>query len=216
MCAFGSAHADNVIHQVGDVDGYVPGGVADLLPRSPEVEGFLQNHGFWPPTNADDRSTNDGPRLNWVVGWTHDFAIPQGQTIVGATLRVGVYPAFGAVISSDFLALDLNVVPQPSPPWGTPYGPRAVLVDIANPDPQPGTTTEIVIDLAAVPMRPAESGDPVMYDLLPQLQDGSLNILLADDSGLDYSILEVTTVPAPGITALAFAIILTKRRQRRI
>lgn len=183
-----AANATVITSLVGDIDGFSGGGPADTPFRSADVVDLLTLQGYTPLRDLDQ------PMTNFAMGWTHLFTIPDGHTITGATLRVGVYPGSG-FLPTDFLGLDLNV--NGSAPWGEEFGPRAVIGDTLGDLPPAFTTTEITFDLSAVLMRPGEVGSPSLFNLLPQLVDGEFNVLLADDMGVDYSILTVNTAPVP-------------------
>jgi hypothetical protein len=186
-------YAGTVTSTVGDIDGFSPGDAADVPYRSVDLSASLNRTGKLPFADLDD------PAMNWYVGFTHAFSIPDGETILGATLTVGVHPGDGFV-ESDFLALDVNV--DELTDWGTGFGPRAVVSDIWGGVPPRHATTGISIDLSQVPMRPSESGSPSLMDLLPELLDGEFNVIFADDSGVDYSILALEVTPEPATLSL--------------
>lgn len=195
LCIGTPAEANTIISMVGDIDGFVPGDLEDTPLRSQDLLDAFSVSGAPSLHNLDEVSFG-------AVGYTHNFNIPTGHIIVGAILRVGVFPIEGRAANTDYLGLDTNI--DSDIIWSTDFGPRATFVDeyAGGSVPPSGTTTEIIIDLAATVTRPSENGPQVMLSLLPELEDGIFNVFVADDSGVDYSILVIETIPEPASVAL--------------
>lgn len=203
----GTAPADIVVSMVGDNDGFSPGNAADTPFRSQNLLDAIDVITTLPLVDLDTPMDN-GP----VIGFTHGFQLPAGQEIVSARLTVGVHP-IGLGRNTDFFGLDVNI--DSGINWGSGFGPRAVWTDLLGYIPPLNETTEIDIDLANVPMRPFEGGDLFYMNLLPYLTDGEFNVLAADDSGIDYSVLEIQTIPAPGAVLLGILGLASLRTIRR-
>ena len=135
--------------------------------------------------------TLDEPVSNYGVGYTHSFSIPSGHSIVSATLEVRIFAGHGG----NFFALDRNV--DGDHPWNSGFGPRAVFAYLTEAPIVGGQFLILTLDLEAVPMRQSEVDDPdVEQSLIADLLDGSFNVGVAGDAGVDYSRLVISTMPA--------------------
>jgi len=125
-------------------------------------------------------------------GFSHIFAIPQGQTITSATLTVGMYWERGNAQISDALMHDDTVkgLANGTISWG-PSMPRMRIQEVLGFINGIGTT-EVIIDLSSVPVRPFEGASPVSQNYIPDLFDGEYSVIVGDDSNADYSILTIS------------------------
>ncbi len=199
------ADAREIVSAIGDLDGFTHGDSADTPPRSSELLAALGAIGETSPQDLDSVMPNS------LVAYSHLFDLEAGESVVSATLEVGVRTGT-ATVATDFLALDRNITAEIN--WGVAFGPRAVLADLLGDPPTIESSFAVVIDLGAVMMRDSEAEPPQLRNLLNQLHDGIFNVILADDSGVDYSILRVQTIPAAPVWLGLGSAALVWRRAR--
>lgn len=208
FAASSAAWADSIhTFALGDEDSFMSGDAVDLPPRSALLEAAL--------SNAEVSSLDfDEGQTNSVVAYSHIFSLPAGTDIISATLRLGWHPV-GGLYTKDAVGLDLGI--DENMQLNTAFGPRMDISDIGF-TLTVGTTSELSINLSSVLMRPNERGSPSTYNLLSQLADGEFNIVVIDDTGIDYSYLEITTtgpvVPAPSAALAALPALLWLVRSR--
>ena len=204
-----------ITSQLGDIDNFQSGNAADALFRSQTILDILV-----PRIEPSAYKESDFFLDNWDVGYTHVFDIPPGQTIIGATLTIGILSdgfALDGLRRIDIAALmiDINVEPGKV---GT--GPSLTLRNLPGySTPPPFVTEDFVIDLSQVPMSDCWGDCPPITNrnLLPELEDGELNIWGFSDMGIDYSLLEIEIVPEPlTLSFLALGGLVLRRRRRRI
>jgi len=167
-------HGATIVSVIGDNDGFNPGDPEDVPPRSQTLLDAFSNIGNASPLDLDIWFDNTSGK-----GFSHLFSIPDGQTIVSATLTVAVYwERSGEHDGSDKLHLDdiVGGLADGSLPWGD-QGARTQIDDILGFVNGFGTT-EVVIDLSSVPVRPNVSGSPSNFNLLSELLDGEFNVIV--------------------------------------
>jgi hypothetical protein len=194
----GSAPAATIVSQVGDIDGLSPGDPEDTPFLSQDMQDFLAVSNNPNPVGLDVSASNQG-----LIPYTHLFQIPAGQTITTATLEISI--EIDSKQTNDYFGFDVNIHAAGGAGWGSTFGPRAVVTELPGYVDTGETYLTLFIDLAAVPMKPEQGGATSIHNLLAELDDGVFNAFLADDSGLDYSILTIETVPAP---ASAFVLLI--------
>jgi len=183
-----------ITNQIGDIDGFQEGDAVDIPYRSETLLSAPTGCGL------EVFKDTDIMRDNWTIGFSHSFTIPNGEIIESATLTIGVYrwrsDRTGAIIMGDDIGPDLF----------TSTSKTLFFSDLPGfSDPPMNSTTEYVIDLSQVPMKDYWSIDPYPvynHNLLSELMTGEFNIWGAPDSGIDYSILEIHTIPEPCTLAL--------------
>jgi hypothetical protein len=196
-----------IISQIGDVDGFQEGDVVDVPYRSETLLSAPTGCGL------EVFKDTDVMRDNWTIGLSHSFTIPQGQIIESATLTIGVYrwrgDRTGAIIMGDDIGNDLF----------TSTSKTLFFSDLLGfTDPPMNATTEYVIDLSQVPMKDYWSMDPYPvynHNLLSELMVGEFNLWGAPDYGIDYSILEIHTIPEPATLSLLALGALAMLRRRK-
>lgn len=196
-----------ITSQLGDIDGFQGGDAVDVPYRS---ETLLSA-----PTASHLEVFKDTDVMgdNWTIGLSHSFTIPQGQIIESATLTIGVYrwrsDRTGAIIMGEDIGADLFTSTSKTLLF-------SYLSDFT--DPPMNATTEYVIDLSQVPMKDYWPMDPYPvynHNFLPELISGEFNIWGAPDSGIDYSILEIQTIPEPTTLSLLAVGALGLLRRRK-
>ncbi len=194
-----------LIDLVGDKDNFHPGDAVDDPPLSQTALDIIAEH------EENFAVILDVGGMDRPVGVTHDFTVPGGAPINGATLTFTFrgrqwikndmlqyekvsYPGHPVIVLRDLLGFE----PEPDPDeW----------LD------EPGPTYTVTVDLAEVPVRLLETnGDwalpgpgnswperdtvpdahKALYNLLPELEDGQLDLVFVDDVELDYSELKIT------------------------
>lgn len=171
---------------IGDKDNFHGGDAADVTPRSPHV---LEMQAALVRAPAVDL---DQPTDNQSVGLTHSFTLPPGALITSATVKLHIQMT-GDIVENDIILFNQSNVPASGP------SSRAVeLYDLLGFPPQHGAVYDMVWNLAKTPLRNFApdfvSGLPdQIVNLLPMLAaDGHLDVLVADDTMLDYSELTIT------------------------
>lgn len=196
-----------ITNQIGDIDGFQGGDAVDVPYRS---ETLLSA-----PTASHLEVFKDTDVMgdNWTIGLSHSFTIPQGQIIESATLTIGVYRwrsnRTGAIIMGEDIGADLFTSTSKTLLFS--YLPGFT-------DPPMNATTEYVIDLSQVPMKDYWPMDPYPvypHNLLSELMNGEFNLWGAPDSGIDYSILEIHTIPEPTTISLLVVGAMAILRKRK-
>jgi hypothetical protein len=166
----GKAGDEIVVDQLGDTAAPpTPGQVLDIPPRSmPLVEALARlSAGAQRQTGAE----LDAPGVNRPVGLTHAFNLRSGAKIDRATLTLRVQPGDGG-FNNDYVFLDEGVdIIAAQGPRGAP---RVFLRDL--PDFVPGQASTVKVDLVGV---------------LHDLYDGQLNVIVSDDSVVNFSDLRI-------------------------
>ena len=176
---------------LGDVDGLVYDGVGsvDDVYVDPAWLAVVE-----PGSGPEDPF--DIVAINHNVPFTFEFSLRPHETVTDAALTVGIR-AGGDFVETDVIFLEVK-------------GPETYNFAALGWLPVPTTgTTERTLDLSDV------LGD----NILPDLQDGQLNVLLRDDVGVDYARLNYTTViPTPSAVLAGLALLggmtLMRRRLR--
>jgi hypothetical protein len=192
-----------LVSLVGDKDNFVPGNPADIPAVDPAfLAAAVADQIIVAPTLDDELIVDMGIVLS------HIFTLPAGAVVQGATLQVHLRPSVktnSSCADTDFIRFD-TVFKVP-----TRY---LAIHDLVGGMPVPGQDYTFDIDLAATPVRDvlttqnapylgcqpwsdvANPAPIVQINLLPNVQSGLLNLLMVDDTGLDYSQLTVQyTIP---------------------
>lgn len=175
---------------IGDKDDFHAGDGADITPKSPHVLDMQAGLVAAPAIDLDQ------PANNQSVGLTHSITLPADALITSATVKLHIKMT-GDLVENDVILYNQSTVP--------PAGPASRVValhDLLGFPPEDGAVYDVMWNLAKTPLRNF-SADFVtglpdqIVNLLPMLaSDGHLDVLLADDSSLDYSELTVTyTMP---------------------
>lgn len=205
----GITYGDTVVNMIGDIDGFQGGDPADVPPRSQTLLDAFASFGAT-PFDMDIQSENTPGK-----GFTHMFSIPAGQIITSATLTVGMYWERSNAHISDALMLDDTVrgLANGSILW-SPSMPRMRIQDVLGYIPGFGTT-EVIMDLSSVPVRPFSEATPVNQNFISELLDGEFDVIVGEDSNADYSILSIETIPEPTtLSLLSFSALTLLRRKR--
>lgn len=201
---------------IGDKDDFQPGNQVDIAPKSSRAQSILNyitsDPGQNPPANLDEGGTAWFTDTNRPVGLTHFFTLPPGARVSGATIHLRAKGA--AEVWNDAIIYDQSFSPSESDPAcfiipatcnRQAYSPMIVLRDLLGHEPRESEIMELNIDLSKVPVRTQTqsvpgghwSAKPDQYrNLLNMLYSGQFNMVLADDSALDYSELSITYAPA--------------------
>ena len=174
------------ISLIGDKDDFHPGDLADTTPKSQHVLDMQDKLVAAPPVDLDQ------PALNRSVGLTHDVAIPEGAIITSATVKLHIRMT-GDIVDNDVILFNQSNVPEQG------QASRVIaLHDLLGFPPQAGATYDLVWNLAKTPLRnftaDSVTGQPdLVANLLSMLaSDKHLDLLLADDTMVDYSELSIT------------------------
>jgi hypothetical protein len=187
------------VDRVGDVDAFHGGDALDTPARSMDVVRALSRIEASPGQNPGaelDVPRRRGADRNRPVGFTHVLDLPTDQRILDAVLTLRV-KSDDDLISTDFILLDEGVR---SVAAGRPGLPLILFRHLLESSPIRATEYDLCIDLRKVPV---VFGEPLPGSSLPEypdaylnlladLRDGELNVLVADDSLVDFSNLEVT------------------------
>ena len=186
------------IDLAGDRDDFHPGDEADKTDKSPHTRQLL-----------DDLAKSLGPAVDmdvtaWdnPVGWTHRFSMPAGALITSAKVRFRVRFE-NTLAKNDILLYDETLKP---PTLGQVRGqPYIALRDLLGREPQSGEVLELELDLARAPIRTSALPPPgqgfhnpnpdEIRDLLPLLADGQFDMVVLDDTTVDWSQISVTFIP---------------------
>ncbi|MRV72015.1 hypothetical protein GJ700_09850 [Duganella sp. FT92W] len=205
-------------NRVGDDDGYHPGDVADRAPASPRVARVLSYFAGQLGQHAGvglDMGGADRP-----VGLTHVLALPPQARVTAARVTIRLRGTSSLVKNDVILYNDsVSATEAEREPCGPlaqcdglqPFLPYIALRDLLGFEPVAGVDYDVHIDLARVPLRLRDSTGgaggsqaprPDVYrNLLGVLASGRLDLIVGDDSMIDYSELTLTyTLPsaAPG------------------
>jgi len=198
-----------IVDQLGDEDGFASyDNPSDNLPRSQVILDLLAGK----PLKEMDQYAD-----NTDKGWTHTFTIPNGHTITGATLRMGFVES--GEIHDGIPRIDRSsVILDPHLPSGAGVGPSVMIGS------QPGyvtppafTSVELFIDLSQVLFNEGwnnVNASTFIGSVMDSLNDGEFNVWGISDSGLDYSILTVETIPEPTTLILLASGLLALRRRK--
>lgn len=196
---------------VGDKDDFQPGNNVDVAPKSARVLHILDyiatDSSQRPAANLDEGGTDWFDGTNRPLGYSHLFNLPSGAQVSGASLKVRIRGA--AEFFNDAFIYDQSTSPSEydpdcyaKPPTCTrqAYSPLIAVRDLLGREPQENEVVELNIDLSKVPVRTKTqsvpgghwSAKPDEYrNLLGLVNSGQLNLVLADDSAVDYSELSI-------------------------
>lgn len=163
-----------VVYQIGDIDDFTYNGSSDWPDVDPDWLTSIQDAQTVPFPLA---SFDDPLHYNAGRPFTFDYDLGPGEEIVGATLELALRAA--AEPDTDAIALELmeNMFRFADLGW----------LPISSSHTQTRT-----LDLSNI----------MGADFLPQLQDGQLNVLILDDTGIDYATLTVEVIPEPATLLL--------------
>ncbi|HEU4818437.1 hypothetical protein [Janthinobacterium sp.] len=174
------------ISLVGDKDDFHPGDLADTTPKSQHVLDLQEK---LQPTPAIDL---DQPAVNQSVGLTHDISVPEGAIITSASVKLHIRMT-GDIVDNDVILFNQSTITDEG------LSTRVItLHDLLGFPPQAGATYDLIWNLAKTPLRnvasPIVTGQPdLVANLLSMLvSDKHLDVLLADDTMVDYSELSIT------------------------
>nr|WP_315219054.1 hypothetical protein [uncultured Duganella sp.] len=174
------------VELIGDKDDFHAGDGADVPPRSQHVLDLLAALVAAPSIDLDESV------LNQSVGLTHSATLPDGALITSATVKLRVKMT-GDLIDNDVILFNQSAVP--------PVGEASRVValqDLLGFPPEYGAVYELKWNLAKTPLRnfsaSVVTGQPdQVLNLLPMLVgDGRVDVVLADDTMVDYSELIIT------------------------
>lgn len=201
-------HIQQRIDVVGDRDNFHGGDPADMPDKSAFVMSVLDYIATDPSQNpaADlDTAGLGGFDTNRPVGFTHAFSLPAGARITAATLELrakGSAENYNDSIIYDQSVLDpLNECTAPC--TRKQYSPLIVLKDLLGREPAQQEVLDLKINLAKVPVRihtqftPGDhwpGGADEYRNLLGLLTDGEFNLIIGDDTMVDYSQLIITYI----------------------
>ena len=190
-----------LVSLVGDKDNIDAGNAADSPFRSDRVKQMLQNllatGGYTSSVDLDVNAPNQ------LVGWTHQFNLPNDALITSATIKLRL-KGNDSLVSNDELLYEQTALDT--------FRPFIALQDLnGGKSPTAGDPFELTLNLAKTPVRIAcpecasgENPNPLVTtgankngefrDLLPLLFDGQFDLVLGDDSIVDYSELNITYV----------------------
>lgn len=193
-----------LVSLVGDKDNFAS--ASDPADNPPVDAAFAAAFGDnWAPTAPLDNSGYDHR-----VFVSHILALPSGAVVQGATLQLHVRTSSGCT-GTEFIFFDSVIAPPISPT--DPRKQPIALDDVVGEVPVDGGDYTFDVDLAVTPVRDIASSanEPIVCDswdnvahpapkvprnLLPQVQSGVLNMLIVDDTNVDYSQLTVQyTIP---------------------
>ncbi len=201
-------HIQKKIDVVGDRDNFHGGDAADSPDKSVFVMSILDHIATDPGQNpaADlDTAGSGGFDTNRPVGFTHSFALPPGALITAATLELRVKGSAenynDSIIYDDSVLDPLNECTAPCS--RKQYSPLIVLKDLLGREPERQEVLDLKINLAKVPVRIHTQFNPgdrwpgaadEYRNLLGLLGDGEFNLIVGDDSMVDYSQLIITYI----------------------
>lgn len=192
-----------VMDQVGENDDFH--GPDPFLPtqQSPRVREILDyiklDPGQGPAVEMDSGGSNR------AVGWTHNISLPPGALVTDAVIEIRV-KGTDVLVYNDSIIYDesqLDPLNECAPPACNTkqYSPLIVLRDIVSHEPTAGEVMNLRINLGKVPVRihtqlyPGAHWPPApdeYRDLLGLLSTGKINLVIGDDTMVDYS--KVTVV----------------------
>ena len=171
---------------IGDMDDFHGGDPADTAPRSQHVIDMQDHLVAAPAINLDQ------PAVNRSVGLSHDATLPDGALITSATVKLHVRMT-GDIPDNDVILFNESNVPEQG------QASRVIaLHDLLGFPPQSGAIYDVTWNLAKTPLRnftaDAVTGQPdQVVNLLPMLKNAQhLDVLLADDTMVDFSQLSIT------------------------
>jgi len=157
------------VYQLGDVDDFTYNGSSDWPAVDPDWLASIQDTFVWPMSGFDDSVYQ-----NIVRPFTFFYELGPEEEIVSATLDVAV-KAINADVSTDAILLELteNLFTFAELGW-------------------------LPISSSSTQIRTLDLSNVMGNNFLPEMQDGQLNVLIVDDTGIDYATLTVEVVPEPG------------------
>lgn len=174
------------ISLTGDKDNFHPNDLADTPSKSQHVLDLQDKLMPTPPIDLDQ------PAMNQSVGLTHDITVPEGAIITSATVKLHIRMT-GDIVDNDIILFNQSIITDQG------LSTRVIsLNDLLGFPPQAGTTYDLIWNLAKTPLRnvapPVVTGQPdQVVNLLPMLAiDKHLDVLLTDDTMVDYSELSIT------------------------
>lgn len=201
-------HIQQKLDIVGDRDNFHAGDAADMSDKSTFVMSVLDHIATDPSQNpaADlDAAGSGGFDTNRPVGFTHFFTLPAGARVTAASLELRVKGSaenYNDVIIYDESVLDpLNECTAPCA--RKQYSPLITLKDLLGHEPAQQEVLDLKINLAKVPVRihtqftPGDhwpGGADEYRNLLGLLTDGEFNLIIGDDTIVDYSQLIITYI----------------------
>lgn len=158
-----------IVYQLGDVDDFTYNGSSDWPDVDPDWLTSIQD-GFGPVPIA---SFDDSQHSNVFKPFSFSYELGSGEEIISATLDIAV-KATDAGVSTDAIFLELieNLFTFAELGW-------------------------LPISSSYTQIRTLDLSNVMGVDFLPQMQDGQLNVLIADDVGIDYATLTVEVIPEP-------------------
>ena len=192
-----SAFTETLTITLGDVDGGIddgPGSIDDVFIDPAWRNEVIDNT---PPLDPIRRF--DHAQVNQNVPFTFNFSLPPSGVITDAELTLGlrgtVDGSLGVQSDAVIFAYDPPVGPYSYDPLGW-----------------------LPIPIDSVVIRTLDLTNALSDDLRPLLANGTLNVLIRDDSLVDYAQLSLTIVPEPYTATmflLSIGLVLTLCRRRQ-
>ena len=178
---------------LGDIDGFVYEGVGseDDVYVNPILLAHLQSVAPSEP-NDDFDVLND----NNNVPFTFQFDIPDGEQVISAYLTIGLR-ATASLVTNDWIVFYTS----------------DIQTDYVCEFPDLGW---LPIGFTGTHIRTLDLSDVLGSNYLPLLQDGELNIVITDDTAVDYALLDLVVTPEPATLSLLALGGLAMLRRRRI
>ncbi|MHC4740294.1 MAG: PEP-CTERM sorting domain-containing protein [Planctomycetota bacterium] len=164
-----------VVYQIGDIDDFTYNGSSDWPDVDPDWLTSIQD---WQTVPFPRSGFDDAIHQNVHCPFTFAYELASGEEVIGATLEV-VVKAVNADSSTDAISLELteNLFTFQELGW-------------------------LPISSSGAQTRTLDLSNVMGTDFLPQLQDGQLNVLILDDTGIDYATLTVEVIPEPATLLL--------------
>lgn len=196
-------------NRVGDDDNFHPGDPVDRPPTSPRVQRVMAYFaGQFGQSGGVDLDTGGSDR---PVGLSHYLALPPQARVTAARVTLRLRGTNDLVKNDVILYNESKSATEeerdPCPPYAQcdglqPFLPFIALRDLLGFEPQGDTTYTVRLNLAKVPLREADrTGGPGgshpqwpdrYRNLLGILASGHLDLILGDDTMLDYSDLQLS------------------------
>ena len=199
------AYPDERSYIIGDIDGCTYNGPGSV--DHPYVDPAFQ---VWVDTESTPHEPLDHVTMdNGGTHFTFAYDLAAGETIIGATLEIGLQAA-GYAAQADWVVVhpddgtaaytwDRSVPPSYHPNVVYPFATLGWTIP-------EGSVGVFTLDLSDV------NGDDHVW----HLDDGVLNVAVTDDTGVDYAELTMTVIPEPAsLSLLALGGLALLRRRRR-